>query len=217
MRDFQVPKPVPERAMLVIGFLGGFEHWNDPHRGVRKVALDLRAAELPGVYVETIENRHRGQAVKLVKRALGEKGDRRIRLILYGQSLGGAAVLDTARDLQKLNIPVELTVQVDSVGLRDSTVPFNVRAAANMFQRDPLTFIGRREIHAEDPSATRILENTQLSYLFRPFATLSESDASWARRALGGSHAKMETDPLVWNHVETLILAAIHNSSSSLR
>lgn len=141
MRDFQVPKSVPTGSILVIGFLGGFEHWNDPHRGVRKVALDLRAADLPGVYVETIENRHQKQAVRLIKRALGNRTNPQVRVILYGQSLGGAAVLETARDLRKLGLSVDLTVQVDSVGLRDSTVPSNVRAAANIFQRDPLTFI----------------------------------------------------------------------------
>lgn len=211
MQDLEIPEPGPVRSTIVIGFLGGFERWNDAHRGVRKLALDLRALGLPGVYVETIENRHQELATSLLKLSIGGNRNRRVRVILYGQSLGGAAVLRTARDLRKLNVPVELTVQVDSVGLRDACVPSNVRAAANMFQRDPLTFVGRSEIYAEDPSATRIIENTQYSYLFRPFGTLNESDASWARRALGGSHAKMEADPLVWNHVQTLILAAIHN------
>src|ERR1039457_263707 len=30
IRDFHVPEPLPERSVLVIGFLGGFEKWNDP-------------------------------------------------------------------------------------------------------------------------------------------------------------------------------------------
>jgi hypothetical protein len=48
MKNFQIPKHVPPGSTVVIGFLGGFEHWNDPHRGVRKVALDLRES-VPGI------------------------------------------------------------------------------------------------------------------------------------------------------------------------
>jgi len=202
MRDFQIPKHVQPGSTVVIGFLGGFEHWNDPHRGVRKVALDLRE-RLPGIYVETVENHHQDLAVKLLKRT--KPG----RIVLYGQSWGGAAVLYTARDLKKLGWNVELTVQVDSVGPHGTVVPSNVRAAANLYQRDPLTIVGAQEIRAEDPARTTIIENTRLTYLFRPYETLSKEDASWARRTFGGSHAKMEADEAVWAHVEDLILNAL--------
>ena len=205
MKDFQVPKAIQPGSVIVIGFLGGFEPWNDAHRGVRKVALDLRARQMPGVYAETIENRRRDLAVKLVRRA----HRRGVHIILYGQSWGGAAVLHVARKLQKMGLDVELTVQVDSVGVHDILIPSNVHAAANLFQHDPLTIDGQREIRAEDPARTRILENTRLSYLFRPFETLNKDDTSWARRTFGGSHAKMEADEAVWRHVEDLILAAI--------
>ncbi|MBV9032874.1 MAG: hypothetical protein JO182_00170, partial [Acidobacteriaceae bacterium] len=59
LRNFQVPQPLPNGSVLVIGFLGGFEHWNDPHRGIRKVALDLHSLSVPGLYVETVENHRR--------------------------------------------------------------------------------------------------------------------------------------------------------------
>jgi pimeloyl-ACP methyl ester carboxylesterase len=217
MNSFHVPKPVLPNSVIVIGFLGGFEHWNDPHRGVRKVALDLRDRGLPNVYIETIENHRRDLALKLISRSLTIKGNRphqatrvsNVRIILYGQSWGGAATIYTARDLRKLGVDVDLTVQVDSVGLRDTIIPSNVHAAANLYQHDPLTFEGAPEIRAEDPTRTRIIENTRLSYLFRSFDTLSKQDASWARRTFGGSHAKMETDEVVWHHVEDLILQAI--------
>ena len=205
MKDFQVPKAIPPGSVIVIGFLGGFEPWNDAHRGVRKVALDLRARQIPGVYAETIENRHRDLAVKLIKHA----HPRGVRIILYGQSWGGAAVLHVARKLRKMGLDVELTIQVDSVGVHDTLIPANVHAAANLFQHDPLTIDGQREIRAEDPARTRIIENTRLSYLFRPFDTLNKDDASWVRRTFGGSHAKMEADEAVWLHVEGLILHAI--------
>ncbi len=220
MRDFQVPRHVKTGSALVIGFLGGFEHWNDPHRGIRKVALDLRSRDLPNVYVETIENHRRALALKVIRRALdGEPGVRtlvnssRVRIVLYGQSWGGAAVVSTARDLQKLGIDVQLTVQVDSVGMHDDVIPANVRNAANLFQRDPFSIDGRAEIRAQAPDRTRILENTQFFYLFRPYGTLNASDGSWARRTFGGSHAKMELDGAVWEHVEQLILHVLGKHS----
>ncbi len=214
MRDFNIPEPLPKNSVLVIGFLGGFERWNDPHRGVRKVTLALRSLQLPGVYAVTIENHRRKLALKLIGRAVnsprcGHCGDRS-RIILYGQSWGGAAVLSTARDLQALGLRVDLTVQIDSVGLHDAIVPVNVMNAANIFQHDPLGIAGRSEIRAEDPQSTKILENTRLFYLLRPYSTLSR-DTSWARRTFGGSHAKMEADAFVWAHVENLILGAIRN------
>jgi hypothetical protein len=213
MRDFTVPQPAPPNSVIVIGFLGGFDRWNDAHRGVRKVALALRSLELPGVYVETIENRRRELALRLINRSVKVDGKGRAelqpRVILYGQSWGGAAVIHIARELQALHIGVRLTVQVDSVGWHDDVVPANVVDAVNIFQRDPFGICGRRQIRAEDPGSTRILENSQLSYLFRPYGSLDETDASWTRRIFGGSHTKMELDDSVWAHVEQLILAAI--------
>ena len=193
-----------------MGFLGEFEHWNDEHRGVRKVAMDLRSR---GLFADTVSNHRRSTALRLIRRALDTNGDGRIdageaaraRVILYGQSWGGAAVIRTARDLQRWGVPVLLTVQVDSVGRHDGTIPANVRAAANFFQHDLLTIRGRSEIRAADASRTRIIGNFQFSYYFRP---VDASEASWARRKLGGSHARMELDPAVWAQVERLILDA---------
>ena len=210
-RDLTGPRPAPPGATLVIGFLGGFETWNDPHRGVRRLALDLRARHLPGVYVETFRNHRRGLAIQFIREACGQPSHCN-GVILYGQSWGGAAAIKTARDLERLHIPVDLTVQVDSVGIDDATIPANVRAAANLFQHDPLTIQGQREIHAANPAATRILENTRQSYFFRPIDKLSAPNAGWARRTLGGSHAKMELDPMLWQHVEELILRALNGT-----
>jgi pimeloyl-ACP methyl ester carboxylesterase len=209
LRDLSVPAAPTPGSVLVIGILGGFEHWNDPHRGIRKVALSLRSLELRDVYVETIENHHSALALKLIKRFVAAQPQSRI--ILYGQSWGGAAVIHIARELQASRIPVCLTIQIDSVGLHDDIVPGNVENAANIFQHDLFSITGRQEIRAEDPGSTRILENTQLSYMFRPYSTLAASDASWPRRTFGGSHAKMEADDSVWTHVQALILSAIKN------
>jgi pimeloyl-ACP methyl ester carboxylesterase len=212
MSDFTTPAPLPLGSTLVIGFLGGYEHWNDEHRSVRRLTLKLR--QYPGVYAESIENHNRGTALKLIRRALDANRDRKLetaekttaRIILFGQSWGGAAAIDTARDLEKLGIPVILTVQVDSVGLDDKVIPANVRAAVNYYQHDPFTIRGRSEIQAADPSRTTILGNFEASYRTR---SMDESNASWPRRVFGGSHNKMELDPALWNRVEQDILDAI--------
>lgn len=214
LSDFNTPRPLPPGSVMVLGFLGGFDHWNDPHRGVRRVALDLRSRGLPHTFVETASNHQRRTAVHFLFRALDTNRNGRIdpdeaaaaRIILYGQSWGGAAAILTARDLERWGVPVLLTVQVDSVGVRDGLIPTNVRAAANFFQHDLFTIQGKTEIRAEDPSRTRILGNFRFSYYLRP---VDETQASWARRKLGGSHARMELDPAVWSQVEQLILQAI--------
>ena len=207
--DFTTPVPLPEGATLIIGFLGGFEHWDDPHRGVRKTALRLREMRLPGVFVETVENHRRSLAADLIHRALGHS-DReekaRIRIILYGQSLGGWAVVRLARDLDRDGIPVLLTVQVDSVGLSDKVIPANVKSAANLFQRDFLPVHGSSTIRAYDPARTEILGNFQ--YHYKP-GFVSSPDQSAARMIFMGAHSKMEIDPAVWAQVQKLILDSL--------
>jgi pimeloyl-ACP methyl ester carboxylesterase len=207
------PTPLPAGSTLVIGFLGGYDRWNDEHRSVRQLVLKLR--ERPGVYAESISNHRRSVALKLLRKALDTNGDQKLdpeecakaRVILFGQSWGGAAAIATASDLQKLGIPVLLTVQIDSVGVRDGLIPSNVRAAANFYQHDPFTTIhGRAQIHAADPSRTVILGNFESSYVFR---SIDESNATKARQVFGGSHTKLELDPLVWNRVEQYITDAI--------
>jgi pimeloyl-ACP methyl ester carboxylesterase len=212
LSDLAIPSPLPPKSTLVIGFLGGYERWDDEHRSVRRLALKLR--EQNGVFAESIENHNRKIALKLIRRALDVDRNGRLspeekagtRIILYGQSWGGAAAIDTARDLDKLGIPVLLTVQVDSVGVNDGLIPANVRAAVNFYQHDPLTIQGRSQIYAADPTRTAILGNFEESYVRR---SVDESDASWPRRVLGGSHNKMELDPAIWNRVEQYINDAI--------
>lgn len=213
LTDLSTRVPVGRGDTVVVGFLGGIERWDDTDRGVRKLALNLRALGISGVHAETFANHRRATAMRFLRRAIDTNGDGRIspeeaasaRVILYGQSLGGSATIKTARDLEKLGVPVLLTVQVDSFGPDDAVIPANVYAAANFYQHDPFTIWGQDRIRAADPARTRILGNFRFSYAFLP----ASSSRSWLRRNLGGSHAKMADDPATWALVETLILNAI--------
>lgn len=211
LQDLRVPAPLPSGDVLVLGFLGGLERWDDSHRGVRQLMLRLR--ESPGVQAESFANRRSRVADKLILRSLDRNANGKLepaerdsaRLILVGQSLGGSSVLHLARRLKKKRIPVMLTVQVDSFGLTDRVIPSNVLAAANFFQHEPLTIQGQRRITAADPAKTRVLGNFQMRY---PLLLPTPLPESWARRFFGGGHAKMEADPFVWAQVEMLVRQA---------
>jgi protein-disulfide isomerase len=120
-RDFITPRPAPAGSIIVIGFLGAWEDWDNPKRSVRKVALRLRERHIPGFYVETAGNHSRATVLKFLKRAVGRnRSDAGI--ILYGQSFGGAAVVKLARELNHMQVPVLLTIQIDSIGRDDAPV-----------------------------------------------------------------------------------------------
>ena len=210
LSDLKTAVPVAPGETIVLGFLGSLESYHDERRSVRKLAHRLN--ERPGVHAETFANRNRKTARRFVERALDQNRDGKLdsaernsaRVVIYGQSLGGAATVRLARDLAKRRIPVLLTVQVDSVGLRDAEIPANVRAAANFYQHERFTIRGEEEIHAADPARTRIVGNFRHHYpLLAPYPPMESKI-----RALGGGHARMEADPLVWLEVETLITAA---------
>jgi hypothetical protein len=209
-KDLITVTPLNSGDTLVLGFLGGITKWNEENRPVRELALRLREMNLPGVYVETFEHGRRHLALKLIEAAIGRdtkgkfdaQGRRNIRIILFGHSMGGAAVVKLARQLKKLDVPVALTVQVDSVGASDAVIPFNVARAANLFQHDSKLLHGRGEIRAEDPKRTEILANLQYTYDGK---WVDLSRARVPEQIVRTRHTKMEFDPEVWEKVESYI------------
>lgn len=211
---FTTPTPLPPGHTLVLGFMGGRRPWNDDREGTRKLALKLRAMNLPGVYVETVGNRKRALALRLIQNAFDRNRDGELtaderasaRLIVYGQSFGGAAVAKLARQLHELGIPVLLTVQIDSVGRGDAVIPANVRRAANLYQSDGWFIRGEPEIRAQDPQKTEIVGNFRFSYKEKK---VDLSGVPWYRIIFRKAHAKMDRDPAVWAKVEELIRAEL--------
>ncbi len=212
--DFTTSTPLKEGGVLIIGFMGGRETWDNHQRGVRKLALRLRSMNLPGVHVETVENKKRRLAVELIRNAFDRDRDGRLdererasaRVIVYGQSFSGAAVVTFAQQLKQMDVPVLLTLQVDSVGRGDKVIPSNVARAANLFQRDGLFIKGEREIRPEDPSRTTIIGNFKFNYGGKK---VDLSEVSWLKRLFQTAHTKMDHDPKVWALAERTILDVI--------
>lgn len=213
--DFTTPLPIPRGDVLIIGFVGGWERWDNEERGVRKTALELRAQYPRGVHVETVENHKFHLGRELIRRAFDWNGNgvldldecRDARVIFYGQSLGGSSTVRMANELNTLGISVLLTVQVDSVGIHDREIPPNVKAAANLYQRDAWFVKGTREIHALDPSRTRILANDQFHYRGKKIVLPVEE--TWLRRTFLNHHINMELDPVVWSRVKAYVADAL--------
>jgi hypothetical protein len=220
--SFQTKTPLAEGDVLIIGFLGGWEKWDDEGRGVRKFALRLRAMNLPGVHVETVENHQRHLAIELIRNALDRNADKKLddeekksaRIILYGQSFGGAAVNKASRELHKLGVPVLLSVQIDSVGRGDGEVPPNVRRAVNFYQRnDFIPYLrGEKHFRAKDPRQTEILGNFQLDYDGKH---VDLTGAHWYQKVFRNAHVKMELDPELWARIEQYILEELKRQSIS--
>jgi hypothetical protein len=126
------------------------------------------------------------------------------RIVIYGHSWGASETITLAQRLNKLDIPVLLTIQVDSVqklNEDDGRIPPNVRQAINFYQSDGL-LRGRRRIQAVDPKQTTILGNFESAYKENP---VSCAGYPWYARAFMKPHIEIENDPAVWNRIEALI------------
>jgi pimeloyl-ACP methyl ester carboxylesterase len=205
-------QPSSKINYILVGFAGGFVRHNNPHHGPVQLAQRLRREAPAGTYVEVFENRRRKKAYRTVLRLLDSNHDGNLsdnektqaRVILFGHSWGGSAVVLLARELDHAGIPVLLTVQVDSVAKpwqQDEVIPDNVAAAVNFYQSHGLIH-GRSEIKAEDGSKTQILGNYRFDYREHPVQCEA---SSWFDRTFTPSHMQSQCDPQIWNRVEGLV------------
>lgn len=208
--------PLP--SAIVIGFVGGFvRHANAVHQEVQLAAHLLK--EYPsGMQVKIFENHLGRQAHQEILRlldsdrngTLSAEEKHQARIVLYGHSWGASEVVTMARALDKDGVPVLLTIQVDSVsklGANDGFIPANVAQAVNFYQADGLLH-GRRQILAADPSRTQILGNFQFDYKTKP---LNCDGYPWYAQIFMKPHIEIESDPRVWNQVESLIRSKFPN------
>jgi hypothetical protein len=109
-----------------------------------------------------------------------------------------------ARELNRIGIPVMLTVQVDSVNKpwqRDDMIPDNVAAAVNFYQPHGILH-GRQIIRAADDSKTQILGNYRFDYKQTPVKC---EGMPWFDRAFTPGHMGTECDPHLWGQIESLV------------
>ncbi len=207
-----VEQPAVPPPYIVVGFVGGFVRHNNPHQGPVIFAQQARRKLPKNSFIRVFENRHRKDAYRTILRLLDVDNDgvlshlekTNAHIILFGHSWGASAVVLLARELDRVGVPVLLTVQVDSVAKpwqHDDVIPDNVEAAVNFYQ--PHGFVhGRSEIRAEDQSKTEIIGNYRFDYQQAPIQC---QGTSWFDRAFMGDHMKSECDPRIWSHVDNLV------------
>lgn len=214
LEDLSTPMPVPSGSCVTIGFLGGMDRWNDPSKGARRLALEVRDPTA-GNYAETLENRRLDTAVELVLRSLdvdrdgrlseGERG--RVRWVVYGQSLGGGSAVALAWQLESLGVAVELLLLLDSVSWYDEPIPGNVRLAAALYQDDGWVISGEPDPRLADQGRTRrVLE--EFDYDRPPGSAISIEGLPWWKLAFRVAHSRMDRDPRVWERARSLVRAA---------
>jgi len=183
-------------------FMGGREPWKQRRAQRAQIGAKAPVDERPWICIETVENKKRSLAIELIRNAfdrnrdgkLDERERSSIRLILYGQSFGGAAVVKLARQLKKMDVPVFLTVQVDSIGRGDRVIPPNVAHAANLFQGTAGLFGASPRFV---PKIRRGLRSWQLQIRLQSQAD-RRVKGSIDEKAFRVAHTRMEYDPDVW-------------------
>ncbi len=209
---------------IVIGFVGGYVHNNNALHEEVKLAAHLRDDRPSGMQARIFKNHEGRQAHEAVLEMLGAKPDgapsdqekRAAHIVLYGHSWGASEAVTLARSLQKDGVPVLLTVQVDSVskfGEDDRFIPPNVAQAVNFYQLNGLLH-GQRRIVAMDRLRTEILGNFRLDYTTKHVNT---NGYPWFARTFMRPHIEIESDPSVWNRVESLILAKLQPATAKLQ
>jgi len=208
--------PKPARKLIVIGFMGGkVSATNLVHREAQLIG-SLQQGYPLAIHAAIFANRDGALALKTVLQLLDADQDGHVsdaeksaaRIVIFGHSWGASETVALAGRLNKLQIPVLLTIQVDSVqkqSQNDKKIPPNVREAVNFYQSEGL-LRGRSLIVAEDPDKTKILGNHESSYRE---SSVSCAGFPWYARAFMKRHIQIENDPDVWGKIEALILAKI--------
>ncbi len=201
----------PIRNVIVIGFVGGFVSTGDTKHPEVQFAAYLRD-RYPLIHAEVFGNHHGRKALHQIERLLDTDHDgiisstekERSTIIIYGHSWGATETVAFANRLGQMDIPVALTVQIDTIakpGHKASPISPNVTRAINFYQtHGPLH--GAPEIVAFDPARTNVLGNIRMTYEDRP---INCDNYSWYSRTLNKPHHEIENDFRVWDQIAVLI------------
>jgi hypothetical protein len=208
------------RNVIIIGFVGGFVSRDDAKHPEVQFAAYLRD-RYPTIHAEVFGNHHGRKALHQIVRLLDTDHDgsltpiekERAKIIIYGHSWGASETVAFARELDRLGIPVALTIQIDTIakpGHKASAVPPNVASAINFYQTGgPLH--GRREIVAVNPARTEIIGNIRLTYEDRP---INCDNYSWYARVFNKPHHEIENDFRVWDTAASMIDSDLPGAAS---
>jgi len=162
-----ISKTRSESACKIIyaGFVGAMETSGHKASGVVQIRDILRGPGYPDVCANSFLPYHPSTGLDWILEHFAshpgpisiEEVHNASKIILIGHSTGGWAMLRVARELQRRNIPVELTIQVDSVGIADVTIPSNVKAGAIYHAHDFLMFMTTKRLRLQDSAKTRIV------------------------------------------------------------
>jgi hypothetical protein len=210
------------RNVIVVGFVGGFVSRNDARHPEVQFAAYLRD-RYPSIHAEVFGNHHGRMALHQVLRLLDTNHDgvlssserEQATIIIYGHSWGATETVAFARDLDKIGIPVALTIQIDTIakpGHNASGIPPNVTSAINFYQTEgPLH--GAPEIVAIDPARTAIIGNLRMTYENRP---INCDNYSWYSRTINKPHHEIENDFRVWDEIASLINSDLPGAKSTV-
>jgi hypothetical protein len=211
------------RNAIVIGFIGGFVRRDDMHHPEVQFAEYLRQTYPSIVHAEVFANHEGKRALRRVVQLLDTNGDgvlapsekEQASIIIYGHSWGASQAITLAHELEGLDIPVLLTIQVDSVhkpGHEDAVIPSNERSAVNFYQTKGVIH-GRPHVRASDPQRTTIIGNFQMTYEDR---RINCDNYPWIARHLNKPHHEIENDPLVWEQIASMIDSEMSKSTAAV-
>jgi pimeloyl-ACP methyl ester carboxylesterase len=221
LRDTLGIRNMAVEKAIIIGFVGGFVRSDDMRHPEVQFAAHLREACPSEVHTEVFANHDGKHALRRVLELLSKDGDgvltsrekERARIIIYGHSWGASQAVTLADDLGRLDIPVSLTILVDSVhkpGNEDAVIPSNVKSAVNFYQTKGIIH-GRSHIRAADPERTNIIGNFQMTYQDR---RINCDNYPWIARHLNKPHHEIENDPLVWEQIASMIDSELFKGTS---
>jgi hypothetical protein len=153
--------------IIYLGFVGALEPAHNKNSGVVQIRDTLLGQDFPDVcasaYSPYVWTEGRDWLLTHFPSHTGvltlDELQHSPKVILVGHSMGGWAMMSVARELRSRDIPVELTIQVDSVGITDYTLPRNVKNGAIFHARDVLMFLTTKHLRCQDPCNTNLLAN----------------------------------------------------------